>query len=326
MADFQSFFSLFLICISSILIWVLFKSGHVKLKHDHLPPTPFALPIIGHLHLLSPTPHHAFHKLSLKYGPVFRVFMGSVPCVVACSPETASQFLKTYENSYLDRPDNLALDYLTYGSKDFAFIPYGPYWKFMKKIVMSQLLNGTTLDLLRFVRQDEINHFMMSLSQYAKDGKPVDVGGELVKTTNNVISRMIMNERCSENDSEAKDVRKLIAEINEMAGKFNLSDYISLFKNLDVQGIRKKLKDIRGRYDELIERIIKEHEDARKDEMGSQGKDLLGILLDILEDESIEIKLTKENIKALIMVTLKHVYIYIHTHIYFRVIYRQNPA
>ncbi|KAI3806500.1 hypothetical protein L1987_22407 [Smallanthus sonchifolius] len=299
MADFQSFFSLFLICqISTILIWVFYKSAGAKLR---LPPTPFALPIIGHLHLLYPTPHQAFHKLSLLYGPVFRVLLGSVPCVVACSPETANQFLKTYENSYLDRPQNSALDYLTYGSKDLAFVTYGPYWKFMKKIVMSQLLNGTTLDLLHSVRQDEINRFVISLSQNAKDGKSVDIGGELVKTTNNVISRMIMNERCSDNQSEAKDVRKLVAEINEIAGKFNLSDHIWLFKNLDLQGFGKKLMDIRRRYDELLERIIKEHEDARNQETGSQRKDLLSILLDISEDESMEIELTKENIKALIL-------------------------
>ncbi|KAF5785811.1 putative 3,9-dihydroxypterocarpan 6A-monooxygenase [Helianthus annuus] len=304
MADFQSYISIFLICqISTILIWVFSKSPRAK---SHLPPSPYALPIIGHLHLLSPTPHHAFQKLSIQYGPVFRVLMGSVPCVVACSAETASQFLKTNENSFLDRPQNSALDYLSYGSKDFAFIAYGPYWKFMKKIVMSQLLNGTTLDLLHSVRQDEINQFMISLSQNARDGKPVDLGGELVKMTNNVISRMIMSERCSEKESEAKDVRKLVAEINEMAGKFNLSDYIWWFKNLDLQGIGKKLKDIRRRYDELIERIIKEHEEARKHEMGSQGKDLLTILLNIAEDESMEIGLTKDNIKALIMVILKH--------------------
>ncbi|KAI3760578.1 hypothetical protein L1987_50975 [Smallanthus sonchifolius] len=185
--------------------------------------------------------------------------------------------------------------------EDLAFVTYGPYWKFMKKIVMSQLLNGTTLDLLHSVRQDEINRFAISLSQNAKDGKAVDVSGELVKTTNNVISRMIMNERCSDNQSEAKDVRKLVAEINEIAGKFNLSDHIWLFKNLDLQGFGKKLKDVRGRYDELLDRIIREHEEARRQEMGSQRKDLLNILLDISEDESTEIELSKENIKALIL-------------------------
>ncbi|KAK1412895.1 hypothetical protein QVD17_34483 [Tagetes erecta] len=53
------------------------------------------------------------------------------------------------------------------------------------------------------------------------------------------------------------------------------------------------------RYDALMEMIIMEHEEARKQET-REAKDLLNILLDISEDESMEIKLTRENIKALI--------------------------
>ncbi|KAI3806489.1 hypothetical protein L1987_22396 [Smallanthus sonchifolius] len=48
-----------------------------------------------------------------------------------------------------------------------------------------------------------------------------------------------------------------------------------------------------------MERIIEEHEVARKQERG-EAKDMLSILLDISEDESMETKLTLEDIKALI--------------------------
>ncbi|KAJ9565318.1 hypothetical protein OSB04_001284 [Centaurea solstitialis] len=299
MADLQSYFILFIIwLISTFFIRFLFKFTRAK---PNLPPTPFALPIIGHLHLLAPIPHQAFHKLSLKYGPIIRLFLGSVPCIVSCSPETAKEFLKTNENSFLDRPQNSAVDYLTYGSKDFSFAPYGSYWKFMKKIIMSQLLNGTTLDLLLPVRHDEINCFMKLLSQKAKGGKAVDLDGELVKMTNNVISRMLMSERCSEDENEAGEMKKLVTEIAEITGKFNLSDYIWFCKNLDLQGFGKRLKDIRARFDALIERIMKEHEEARKQKKMGEVKDLLHILLDIAEDESMEIKLSRENIKAFIL-------------------------
>jgi uncharacterized protein YgfB (UPF0149 family) len=57
----------------------------------------------------------------------------------------------------------------------------------------------------------------------------------------------------------------------------------------------------------MMERIMKEHEDARKrkKETGDEDdtvKDLLDILLDIYEDENAEKRLTRENIKAFIMV------------------------
>ncbi|CAI9301314.1 unnamed protein product [Lactuca saligna] len=300
MADYHVYFTIFLMSlITTILVrWSLSKSSDAKY---HLPPSPFSLPIIGHLHLLAPNPHQAFHKLSLRHGPVFRIFLGSVPCVVACSPEMAKEFLKTYGNAYLDRPQNSAVVYLTYGSKDFSFAPYGSYWKFMKKIITSQLLNGTTLDMLLPIRRDEINRLMKSISHKAKIGKAVDLEGEVVKITNNVISRMLMKERCSDKDDEAGEMRILVAEMAEIMGRFNLSNYIWFIKNLDFQGFDKRLNDIGRRFDTLIERIIKDHEETRKQKGNGEVKDLLDILLDISEDESMEIKLTRENIKAFIM-------------------------
>ncbi|PWA97639.1 cytochrome P450 93A3 [Artemisia annua] len=298
MADFHACMTIFLICMITILIRAFFISKRAK---SHLPPSPFALPIIGHLHVLTHIPHQAFYKLSLRHGPVYRLFLGYVPCVVICSPEAAKEILKTNENSFLNRSqNNSALAYLTYGSRDFSFSNYGPYWKFMKQIVMSQLLNGATLDLFLKVRQDEINSFITSLSSIVKNGMAVDLAGELVKVSNNVITRMVMSERCSDNGSEAKEVRKLVGEITEVMGNFNVSDYIWLFKNVDLQGFGRRSKDIHGRFDALIERIIKEHEEARK--LGTrQVKDLLDILLDIEQDKSLEIDLTRENIKALIL-------------------------
>ncbi|GKD64517.1 cytochrome P450 93A3-like protein [Tanacetum coccineum] len=99
----------------------------------------------------------------------------------------------------------------------------------------------------------------------------VDLGGELVKVSNNVITRMVMSERY----------------------------YIWLFKTLDLQGFMKRSIDTCGRFDALIEQIMKELEEARK--CGTREmKDLLDILLDIEQDKSLEIDLTRENIKALI--------------------------
>ncbi|KAK1441076.1 hypothetical protein QVD17_06913 [Tagetes erecta] len=300
MFGFEGYFFPIPIClvISTILVLIFFKFTRAK---PNLPPSPFSFPIIGHLHLLAPIPHQAFHRLSLRHGPVFKLFIGSEPCVVACSPETAKEFLRTYETAYLDRPRNSAITCITYGSKDFSFAPYGTHWKFMKKIVMSQLLNVTTMDSLLPVRRNEITRFIKCISEHASSGKPVNLNGELVKLSNNVITRLLFSRRCSENDGDAEDIRKLIFEITNIMEAFNLSDNIRAFKRLDLQGFGKRVKDVHRRYDALIERIIKDHEDARKQGTQSQEKDLLNILLDIAEDDSMEINLSRENIKAFIL-------------------------
>ncbi|KAK2363394.1 cytochrome P450 93A3 [Trifolium repens] len=304
MADYQDYILYFIIwLISTILVKTILTRRY---KKSNLPPTPFSLPIIGHLHLLGSIPHQGLHKLSTKYGPIIHLFLGSVPCVVASTPESAKEFLKTHEIYFSNRPHSSAVDYLTYGSQDFSFAPYGPYWKFIKKICMSELLGGGTLTQLLPVRKEETLKFVRFLVKKGKENEAVDVAKELLRLSNNVVSRMIMSQSCSENDGEADEVRKLVQDTAHLTGKFNVSDFIWIFKNWDVQGFSKSLKEIRDRFDSMMERIIKEHQEVRRKrkEVGGgdgQVKDLLDILLDILEDESSEIKLKMENIKAFIL-------------------------
>ena len=69
---------------------------------------------------------------------------------------------------------------------------------------------------------------------------------------------------------------------------------------------------MRDRYDKLIGKIIEEHEEAKRkrninesgleNNNGDQVKDILDMLLDVYEDKNSEIKLTKENIQAYVMV------------------------
>ncbi|MCD7463374.1 hypothetical protein HAX54_050434 [Datura stramonium] len=309
MVDIQDYSMLFLIWLFSSLFlkYVVFR----KRTTCHLPPSPFGLPIIGHLHLLSPIPHQALHRLSTRYGPLIHLNLGSVPCLVVSSPEMAKEVLKTHETSFLNRPQTSVVDYLTYGSQDFSFAPYGPYWKFMKKICMSELLGARTLDMLLPVRRDEIKRFIELLQRKAESRESLDIEAELLRVSNNIISRMIMNERCSEDNREAGNIRKFVQEIAELTGKFNLSDYIWFCKNLDLQGFGKRTKDVHRRFDKMMERIINEHEEARRKRSSQSNKDggendqvikdLLDILLDISEDECSEMRLTRENIKAFIL-------------------------
>ncbi|KAL0383725.1 UNVERIFIED_CONTAM: cytochrome [Sesamum calycinum] len=292
------------------LIWliptILLRAFVKKRSSPRLPPSPLALPIIGHLHLLSSIPHQAFFKISSRYGPLIHLYLGSVPCVVASSPEICKEFLKTHEISFLNRPKTVVSDYVTYGTQDLSFAPYGDHWKFVKKLCISRLLGGQTLDLLQPIRRQEINYLIELLQMKAKAGESVAIGSELIRLSNNVISRMVLSRRLSGDENEAAQMREQVREITALTGQFNLSDFIWFFKNLDVQGIGKRLKAVMGRFDKMMEKIIEEHQSERRKlkqrtKEGEVAKDLLHILLDIAEDESSEMKLTREKIKGFIL-------------------------
>ncbi|GLJ54696.1 hypothetical protein SUGI_1174960 [Cryptomeria japonica] len=105
-----------------------------------MPPGPTPLSIIGNLHLISRLPHRSFSSLAQKYGPIMTLHLGSLPAVIISSPEMAKQVLKTQDHLFASRPPMGDNDHMLSHQK-VSISPYGSYWKFMRKIVVSELLS-----------------------------------------------------------------------------------------------------------------------------------------------------------------------------------------
>ncbi|KAJ9565267.1 hypothetical protein OSB04_001233 [Centaurea solstitialis] len=289
------------VVLSSIFLLYVFLK---KNQNNRLPPSPPSLPIIGHLHHLGPLIHQSFHHLSARYGPLIHLRLGSVPVVVASTPELARDFLKTNELAFSSRKHSLAIDHITYGVA-FAFAPYGPYWKFIKKMSTAELLGNQNLGHFLPIRTKEVHELLQTLTEKAKQRESVNLTEEVLKLANNVICQMMMSIRCSGTNSEADEAKNLVREVTKIFGEFNVSDFIWFCKNIDLQGFKKRYQDTHRRYDALLEKIIFEREEKRrkegKTEDGDKGKDFLDMLLDVLEDDKAEIKITRDHIKALIL-------------------------
>jgi cytochrome P450 len=225
--------------------------------------------------------------------------------VFVSSSEIAKEIFKNNESSFSNRPANIAINYLTYNSSDLAFAPYGTYWKFMKKLCMSEFLNGKMLDQLLPIRKDEINRFLQMIVKKSEANEAVNVTDELLKLTNSIVMRMSIGKSCFKEDDEAHMVTERVKESAMVSGMFNLADYFWFCKRLDIQGIKKRLKDVHDRFDNMMENIIKEHEEGRsKLERKDGAKDVLDALLSIYEDQNSEIKITRDNIKAFLVVII----------------------
>ncbi|XP_050898086.1 licodione synthase [Lathyrus oleraceus] len=285
-------FSFFL---SSLFCYLLFRQ--YSNRHKNLPPSPpFKLPIIGHMHLLGPLLHQTLHKFSLQYGPLISLNFGSVLCVVASSPHFAKQLLQNNELSFNSRIQTTAIKRLTYDSS-LAFAPYGDYWRFIKKLSMNELLGSRSINNFQHLRAQETQDFMTLLAEKAKTSEVVNITEELLKLTNNVISKMMLG--------EAEEAREVVRGVTEIFGEFNVSDFIWLFKKVDLQGFGKRVEHLFHRFDTLVERIICKREETRRKNEGQnsngQARDFLDILLDFVENQSSDVKIQRVHIKALTM-------------------------
>ncbi|KAL1359605.1 beta-amyrin 24-hydroxylase [Arachis hypogaea] len=295
MPDIQVYLVLFLLWfISTILI----KSLFTKTQSLRLPPgPPISLPLLGHAPYLRSLLHQALYKLSLRYGPLIHVLIGSKHVVVASSAEMAKQILKTNEEFFCNRPIMIASESLTYGAADYFFIPYGTYWRFLKKLCMNELLSGRTLEHFVDTRQDEVEAFVRNILEISKTGKPIEMRHELIRHTNNIISRMTMGKKSIKSGDEVARLRKVIREVGELLGAFNLGDIVGFMRPFDLQGFGKKNWETHHQLDVMMEQVLKEHEEARSKSDSDRKKDLFDILLDLIEADG-DNKLTRESAKA----------------------------
>ncbi|KAG2671543.1 hypothetical protein I3760_13G002300 [Carya illinoinensis] len=264
----------------------------------HLPPSPPALPLIGHLHLLGLTLYKSLHKLSLQYGPLLYLRLGpSRTLLVVSSASMATEVFKVNDLVFSDRPTIAFADELPkdVGGVGFFSAPYGEYWRFMRKLSMTQLLGARQIEQSRSIRQEEIARLLHSVLESADRGEVVDLGAELMKLTNNSTCRLAMSTRVSGENSEAEQIRELVKNSLQLASKVCFGDVLGPFKKLSFWLYGKQVADMDKRYDEILERIWKEHEEISGKK---ENEDLMDILLKVYKDDKAEFKMTRRHIKA----------------------------
>lgn len=285
-----------------LLLFTLVRHG--RTQQGRLPPSPMALPLLGHLHyLIRAPPHRAFDRIIARYGPLVYLRLGpSTHCVAIGSADVARDFLK-FEGSIPERPLTAVTRTLAYESAGFAFAPYGPHWRFMKRLCMSELLGPRTIEQLRPVRAAELAGVMRAAAAAAEQGGTLDMSRELIRMSNNAIMRMVASSLPGDMADAARDCAKQVAEL---VGAFNVEDYVALCRGWDLQGLGRRTRDVHARFDALLEVMIKTKEKERgaadeADKGGSKTKDLLDILMDAAADKTAEVKLTRDNIKAFVL-------------------------
>eukprot|EP01018_Ginkgo_biloba_P035801 Gb_08474 [translate_table: standard] len=276
--------------------WKLLKNGHdQKLK---LPPGPPRLPIIGNLHMLGKLPHRKLLEFSKKYGPIMFLRLGSVPTVVVSSPEMAEEFLKTHDLIFASRPVSSVAKNMFYNSTDVALSPYGPYWREMRKLCVLKLLSAKSLESMKFIREEEVGIMRESVMKQCviPGSNPVNISKLLSTVTMDIICRMAVGRKYSEETLEGRmGFKAMFREVFYLAGASNIGDFLPYLEWMDLQGIGRRQKNIVKSLDAFFEKIIQEHVEKK-----SLDRDFVDVMLELSEANTMEIKMTRDNIKALI--------------------------
>ncbi|KAI3949423.1 hypothetical protein MKW92_036411 [Papaver armeniacum] len=281
---------------------IIYKTRNIDDQNKpNFPPGPPKLPIIGNLHQLAKPPHQALSKLSKTYGPVMLLQLGSIPTLIISSAEAAEQVLKTLDLDFCNRPQGPGPKRFSYDYKDVAFVPYGEYWREIRKICVHELLSTKRMQSFKAVRAEEIDALLEFISS-CSNTTPLDVFEMLSSITHQTMCRVTFGQ--SRNQSNGR-LTEILYEVTSVLGGFFATDFFPKVGWVvdRITGMDGRIEKCFHDFDELFQQMIEEHLDPVRPK--PEYEDLMDILLELENGQTSTIRLANENIKAILMVTFK---------------------
>ncbi|KAK6118443.1 hypothetical protein DH2020_047860 [Rehmannia glutinosa] len=276
-----------------------------KFRRKNYPPGPKGWLVIGNITMMDQLTHRGLAKLAKQYGGILHLRMGFLHVVAISSPDTARQVLQAHDNIFSNRPANIAISYLTYDRADMAFAHYGPFWRQMRKLCVMKLFSRRRAESWDSVR-DEVDGMIRAVAR--NSGTNVNIGELVFGLTRNIIYRAAFG---SSSNEAQDDFIKILQEFSKLFGAFNVADFVPWLDCLDIQGLNRRMIKARDSLDGFIDCIIDDHIRKKKaDSTGPVDTDMVDELLAFYSDEPKvsesedlhnSIKLTRNNIKAIIM-------------------------
>ncbi|KAF3439692.1 hypothetical protein FNV43_RR17970 [Rhamnella rubrinervis] len=273
---------------------------------NKFPPGPKPWPIIGNLNqlLIGTVPHQTYHKLSQKYGPILQLKIGTVPVVIASSAETAKLFLKTHDHVFAFRPKLAAGKYTGRNYTSILWSPYGPHHLQWRKICQSELFAFKRLESYEYIRVEEIRAFISSL--YASLGEPLVLKNQLYCFTIGLMNRIVLGKRYLTSDYskhatstvQLEEFRGMLNDFSKLNGAFYIGDWIPWLAFLDLHGCVRKMKALEEKFDHLFDFVYDGHKANREAAKSLEPRDMVGLLVELMDDPSLDVKPTYDSVKG----------------------------
>jgi cytochrome P450 len=271
------------------------------------PAPPGRWPVIGHLHLLSDMPHHAMADLARAMrAPLLRLQLGSVPAVVISKPDLARAALTTNDGALASRPHLLSGEFLAFGCTEVTTAPAGPYHRMVRRVVVSELLSARRVATYGNVRGKELRRLLARLTRdTSPEAPPVDLSECFLNLSNDVLCRIAFGRRFPHVKGDR--LGAVLAETQDLFAGFSVGDFFPELEPVasTVTGLRRRLKSCLADLREVCDEIIEEHVSGKRVRIpGDRDEDFVDVLLRVQKSPDLEIPLTDDNLKALVLVLL----------------------
>jgi cytochrome P450 len=147
-----------------------------------LPPGPLPLPFVGNkFDIPKRKPWLQFQQWSLKYGPIFTIWIGRKPTLIISDPQVAVDLMEKRSAKYSSRPRMVVMGEVYNGNSSILTQPYGKDWSVRRKL-LHQALSPKALELYKPTQEAEAARLC-----YALLDNPAGWEKELERFTSSVV-------------------------------------------------------------------------------------------------------------------------------------------
>ncbi|KAF5809070.1 putative cytochrome P450 [Helianthus annuus] len=259
-----------------------------------------AWPIIGHFKVFSgpDLPHVTLSSLANRYGPIFMVRLGIRKVLVVSNSDIAKDIFTTHDVIVSDRPNYIAANILGFNGASFAFAPYGPYWRGIRKIISQELLSNSRLEKLKCVRVIELESAIKNMHDIWREKK--DGQGKVVvemkkwfgELNMNTMLKLVAGKRYTggvdgEDEEEMMSCRGVIREWFQYLGLFVVADALPFLGWLDLGGYQKTMEQVARELDLMVGKWLEEHRQKRSSGNATEVNDFMDLMIQIVEDNNV---------------------------------------
>ncbi|CAL5071266.1 unnamed protein product [Urochloa decumbens] len=266
-----------------------------------LPPSPWPLPVIGHIHHLAggALPHRALRDLARRLGPLTLLRLGEIRVLVASSADAAREIMRTHDLAFATRPMSpMGKALLGEGSYGIVFAPYGDGWRQLRRICTTELFSARRVRSFRAVREDEVRRLLRSVAE-SPPAAAVNLSEMVSAYVADASVRAIIGSRFRDRETFLRLLEKRLKNVpaQSLPDMFP-SSRLAMLLSAAPRMMRTQREDMMA----FIDTIIHEHQENRASAgVDEEEEDLLDVLLRIQKEGELDPPLTTENIKAVII-------------------------
>ncbi|XP_020225317.1 cytochrome P450 78A5 [Cajanus cajan] len=286
------------------LAWALskFRVG-TALNNKASIPGPSGYPVVGLVPAFTgPLTHRVLAKLAQAFDAkhLMAFSVGFTRFIISSHPDTAKEILNS--PSFADRPvKESAYELLFHRAMGFA--PYGEYWRNLRRISATHMFSPRRIAASGVFRARVGAQMVRDITGLMGKHGEVEVRKVLhFGSLNNVMMSVFGRSYVFGEGGDGCELEELVSEGYDLLGVFNWSDHFPLLGRLDLQGVRKRCRNLVDRVNVFVGKIILEHrlKRAAKGENKVRDVESFGDFVDVLLEMEKESKLQHSDMVAIL--------------------------